>query len=95
MIKAYPDFIDVVNGKIALYEQIPEGHLTVEGQKAHELYKAVKFLSCFTSCAVELLEMVHEDKDVEAAAKFAASDLRQIVRCLERLAAAEYKMQSA
>lgn len=89
MIKTYSDFINVVNSKLALYAQIPESYLSIEGTKAYELYKNVSFNSCFASNATELLALVIEDEDVEAAAKYAGSEYRQIRRCLERLAAAE------
>jgi len=88
-MKTYSEFIEVVNSKIALYSQIPERHFSVEGQKVYELYRAVEFLSCFTSNATELLSMMTEDEDVATAAKYTESEYRKILRCLERLAAAE------
>ena len=85
-MKTYSEFIEVVNGKIALYSQIPERHFSVEGQKVYELYRAVEFLACFTSNATELLSMMTEDDDVATAGKYADSEYRKICRCLERLA---------
>lgn len=89
MIKTYSDFTAVVSGKCSLYAQIPDRHLTVEGQQVYELYKNVMFDSCFASNATELLDLLHTDEDVEAAAKYAGAEHRKILRCLERLAAAE------
>lgn len=89
MIKTYPEFIAVVDTKCALYAQIPEKHLSVEGKYTHDLYKAVEFNVCFASNATELLEMLNDDKAVENVKAFAGPELRQITRCLERLAAAE------
>lgn len=89
MIKTYSDFLAVVNVKCAQYDQIPENHLSFTGLKVYELYKAVKFNTCFASDATELLDMLHTDEDVEDIAKHASSEHRQILRCLERLAAAE------
>ena len=89
MIKTYSDFINVVNGKLALYAQIPESHLSAEGKTVYGLYKNVSFDICFASNATELLDLLLVDEDVEAAAKHAGSEYRQIRRCLERLAAAE------
>lgn len=89
MIKTYSDFIALCDRKSNLYAQIPEKHLTVEGTKVYELYKNVLFNSCFASNATELLALLNEDEDIEAAGKYAASELRHIRRCLERLAAAE------
>lgn len=89
MLKTYAEFINVVNNKIAVYAQIPEKHLSIEGQKVYELYKAVEFLACFTSNATELLDLLIEDEDVKNAAEFADHEFRTIRRCLENLAAAE------
>ena len=89
MMKTYSEFLAVVNSKIDLYAQIPEGHLSQEGQKVYELYKAIEFLVCFASNATELLGMLNDDEDVAKAAEYAGSELRKIRRCLESLAAAE------
>ena len=89
MIKTYPEFIAVVDAKCALYEQIPEEHLSYTGKNVHDLYKAVKFNICFASDATELLEMLREDEDVEKIQIAARAEHRQILRCLERLAATE------
>lgn len=89
MIKTYSDFLNVVNSKLALYAQIPESHLSIEGTKTYELYKNVSFNICFSSDATELLALVIEDEDIAEAAKYAGSEFRQIRRCLERLAATE------
>lgn len=89
MVKTYTEFLVVVDAKLSMYEQIPDKHLSMEGRKAHGLYKDVKFLSCFASDATELLGMLHEEADVEAAKVFVGPEVRQIMRCLERLAAAE------
>lgn len=89
MIKTYPEFIDVVKSKINLYAQIPESHLTVEGNKVYELYRLVNFLACFASGAADLLAMLDEEKEVEAVASYTGSELRKVRRCLESLAAAE------
>lgn len=89
MMKSYSEFLAVVNNKIALYAQIPEKHLSVEGMKVYDLYKAIEFLVCFTSSASELLSMMSDDEDVKTAAKFVESEHRKIIRCLESLAAAE------
>lgn len=94
-MKTYSEFLDVVDSKIALFAQIPERYLSIEGQKAYELYKAVGFLAGFTSNATEMLDMLKDDEDVEAAAKYAGSELRKIRRCLECLAASENSLQSA
>lgn len=88
-MKTYSEFIEVVNSKIALYAQIPERHLSIEGMKVYDLYKAVEFLACFTTCASELLDMMKEDEDVQTAAKFAENEYRKILRCIDSLAAAE------
>ena len=85
-MKTYSEFIEVVNGKIALYSQVPERHFSVEGQKVYELYRAVEFLACFASNATELLSMMTEDEDVATAGKYADAEYRKIRRCLERLA---------
>lgn len=89
MIKTYPEFIAVVDAKCAQYEQIPEEHLSFTGKNVHDLYKSVKFLACFASNAAELLEMMREDEDVDKIKIAAKSEHRMILRCLERLAAAE------
>lgn len=89
MTKNYNDFLNIVNRKIDLYKHIPERHLSIEGRGVYELYKAVDFLTGFTSNATEMLEMLNDDEGVEAAAQFAGSELRKIRRYLENLAAAE------
>lgn len=95
MIKTYSDFLAVCDRKCELYAQIPEDHLSLEGTKVYELYKIVKFNACFASDATELLQMLNEDEDVEAASKYAGSEFRQIRRCLERLASAEINTRAA
>lgn len=85
MMKTYSEFINVVNSKVALYDQIPEEHLSVEGKNVYNLYKTVQFNACFASNATELLALLN-DEDIEAAGQYAGSELRQIHRCLERLA---------
>lgn len=89
MITTYPDFTAVVSGKCSLYAQIPDEHLSIEGTNAYKLYKLVQFNACFASNATELLDLLHTDEDVEDIAKYAKSELRQIIRCLERLASKE------
>lgn len=89
MIKTYSDFTAVVSGKCSLYGQIPDRHLSVEGQQVYELYKNVMFDSCFSSNATELLDLLFTDEDVVEAAKYAGAEYRKIIRCLERLASAE------
>lgn len=89
MMKSYSEFVAVVNSKVALYAQIPERHLSVEGMKVYDLYKAIEFLACFTTSASELLAMMKEDEDVKIAAKFVENEHRKIRRCIESLAAAE------
>lgn len=89
MMKTYSEFIDVVNSKTALYAQIPEKHLSVEGMKVYDLYKAIEFLACFTTCASELLDMMKEDEEIKTAAQFVDKEHRKIIRCLDSLAAAE------
>ena len=89
MIKTYTAFLEVCEDKRKLYARIPDDHLSLEGAKVYELYKAVHFDACFASNATELLEMLTEDEDVAEAAKWAGSEFRQIRRCLERLAASE------
>lgn len=89
MMKSYSEFLAVVDSKIALYAQIPESYLSIEGQKVNELYKAVEFLVCFASNATELLGMLNDDEDVAKAAEHAGAELHKIRRCLENLAAAE------
>ena len=88
-MKSYSEFLAVVDSKIALYAQIPESYLSIEGQKVYELYKAVEFLICFASNATELVGMLNDDEDVAKAAEYAGAELHKIRRCLERLAAAE------
>lgn len=88
-MKTYSEFLEVVNGKLALYAQIPERHLSVEGQKVYELYKAIEFLVCFASNATELLDMLNDDEDVTLIAKYIDSEYKKILRCLARLAAEE------
>lgn len=89
MIKTYSDFTAVVSVKCSLYGQIPDRHLSLEGQQVYELYKNVMFDSCFASDATELLDLLHTDEDVEAASKYAGAEYRKIIRCLERLASTE------
>lgn len=89
MVKTYPEFIDVINSKIALYAQIPEEHLSIEGTSVYALYKTVKFNICFASNASELLVLLNEDEHVEFHANYVGTEYRSIRRCLERLAAAE------
>ena len=89
MVKTYPEFLDVIKSKTALYEQIPEEYLTCEGTSVRDLYKAVLFNTGFASNATELLNLLIDDEDVEFEAKHAASEYRMIRRCLERLVAAE------
>lgn len=88
-MKTYPEFLAVISNKIDLYEQIPEGHLSVTGNNVFDLYKAVFFNTGFASNATELLELVMEDEDVANFARFAGVEYRKIRRCLERLAATE------
>lgn len=88
-MKTYSEFINVVNNQVAMYSQIPERYLSIEGQKVYELYKAVEFLACFTSNATELLALLKDDEDVAKAAEFAGAELRKIRRCLEGLATEE------
>ena len=89
MIKTYSDFTAVVSGKCSMYGQIPDRHLSLEGQQVYELYKNVMFDSCFCSNAAELLDLLQTDEDVEAASKYAGAEYRKIIRCLERLASHE------
>ena len=89
MIKTYSDFTAVVSGKCSLYSQIPDEHLSDEGANVYKLYKLVQFNACFASTAIELLDLLHTDEDVEDIAKHASSEHRKILRCLERLASAE------
>ena len=89
MMKSYSEFLAVVDNKLALYAQIPESYLSIEGQNVNELYKAIEFLICFASNATELLAMLNDDVDVAKAAEYAGAELHKIRRCLEHLAAAE------
>ena len=89
MVNTYPEFLDVIKSKTALYEQIPEEYLTCEGTSVRDLYKAVLFNTGFASNATELLNLLNDDEDVAFEAKHAASEYRMIRRCLERLVAAE------
>lgn len=89
MMNTYPEFLAVCDAKCSLYGQIPDRYLTVEGQKVYELYKNVMFDGCFASNATELLSLLIEDEDVAAAAKYAGSEYRKIIRCLERLVSKE------
>lgn len=89
MIKTYSDFTAVVSGKCSLYGQIPDEHLSYEGANVYKLYKLVNFNACFASNATELLDLLQTDEDLEGIAKNAKSELRQIIRCLERLASKE------
>lgn len=89
MIKTYSDFTAVVSGKCSLYAQIPDEHLSYEGANVYKLYKLVNFNACFASNATELLDLLQTDEDLEGIAKNVKSELRQIIRCLERLASKE------
>ena len=89
MTKSYNDFLNIVKRKIDLYKHIPERHLSFEGRGVYDLYKTVDFLTGFASNATEMLEMMIDDEDIEAAAQLAGSELRKIRRYLENLAADE------
>ena len=89
MIKTYSDFLAVVSGKCSLYAQIPSEHLNFQGEQTYALYRSVQFTACFADSASELLNLMPSDKDMEDNATYAGTEYRQIMRCLERLAAAE------
>lgn len=89
MMKTYPEFLAVCDAKSALYAQIPDRYLSLEGQKVYALYKLVNFNACFADNAAELLDLLLTDEDVAEAAKYAGAEYRKIIRCLDRIAATE------